>query len=148
MKFKNQNQDPVNRNNFIYAVFDKNVVRRHKHFKFFFTLVDPRCPVPPKKQQPNYKVDEFFSHFNEVSLAAYDPGENLSTDKQNQRFTGIGEGTIHYKFKREGVVISLTQFVSVDIHSHFIHVINLLLRSGGREAIHQCTPKYCSYWSN
>ena len=55
-----------------------------------------------KKTQPNYKVDEFFAHFNEVSLSACDPSMNLSTDEQDQRFAGKGAGTVRCKFKREG----------------------------------------------
>ena len=39
---------------------------------------------------------------------------------------------------REKVIaISWTQFVNVDIYSHFIHIINYLYRSRGRKAILQ-----------
>ena len=102
MKFRDQRKDPANGNDFSSKVFSKNAERRHKHFKCFFALADPRHNVPSKRTQPNYKVDEFFSHFNEASLAACDPGLNLSTDEQDQRLTGKGEGTVRCKFKREG----------------------------------------------
>ena len=83
MKFKDQKHDPVNGNDFISKVFDSNANRRHKHFKCFFTLRDPRCPIPSKKTNPNYKVDEFFKHFNEVSLDACDLDMNLAIDEQD-----------------------------------------------------------------
>ena len=34
-----------------------------------------------EKLKPNYKVNESFSHFNEVSLEAYNLELNLSTNK-------------------------------------------------------------------
>ena len=83
MKFKDQKYDLVNSNDFISKVFDSNANRRHKHFKCFFTLRDPRCPIPSKKTNPNYKVDKIFKQFNEVSLDAHDPGMNLVTYKQD-----------------------------------------------------------------
>ena len=55
-----------------------------------------------KKVQPNYKVDEFFAHFNEAPLAACDHIMSLPADEQDQRLTGKGEGTVRCKFKREG----------------------------------------------
>ena len=48
---------------------------------------------------PNYKADEFLSHFNTFSLEA---GENLSVDEKDQQFEGRGEGTVRGKHKKEG----------------------------------------------
>ena len=65
-------------------------------------MIDPRCPIPSKKTNPNHKVDDFFKHFNEASLDACDPGMNLVTCKQDQKFAGGGESTIRCKLKCEG----------------------------------------------
>ena len=65
-----------------------------------FTLVDTRLPMPPKKTQPNFKVEEFFMNFNTVSLDACDPGEYFSEDEKDELFTGRGEGTVRCKFKK------------------------------------------------
>ena len=94
MKFNNQSIDPVNRNDFISKVFKENSIHRYKYFKYFFALVDLRCSVLKKKLQPNYKVNEFFSHFCKVLLEVYDPESNLSTDEQDQRFTRKGDSTV------------------------------------------------------
>ena len=55
--------------------FNTNAVQRYKYFKCFFTLADPRKPNLPKAAHSNYKVDEFSSHLNKVSLEAYNPGK-------------------------------------------------------------------------
>ena len=80
-KIHPQSSDQINGNNFVSKCFDKGNILRNKEFKCFFTLRDPRIPVSPKKTYPNFKVDEFFKHFNEVSLEAYDPGEFLVIDE-------------------------------------------------------------------
>ena len=102
MKFKDQKHDPVNGNDFISEVFDANANCRRKHFKWFFALAYPRHLILLKKTNLNHKADDFFKHFNKVSLDGCNPGMNLATDEQDQRFVGRGEGTICCKFKREG----------------------------------------------
>ena len=55
-----------------------------------------------KKTHPNFKVDECFKYFNKVSLEAYNPGEFIATDDQDQIFSGKGNVVVRHKFKKEG----------------------------------------------
>ena len=56
MKFHPQSIDPINGNDFIFRSFPPNAERRHRHFKAFFTIQDPRDPVPDRKIEPNWKI--------------------------------------------------------------------------------------------
>ena len=58
--------------------------------------------MPPKSAHPNFKLDEFFKHFNEVPLEMCKSGEFLSADEQDQRSIGKGGGIVKCKFKKEG----------------------------------------------
>jgi len=100
-KFQSQKEDPVNGCDIVSQAI-LNGPRRHRHFRCFFTIYDPRVHPPRKSVQPNFKVDSFFAHINDVSLEAWLPGPQLSVDEQVQRFTGKGSGTRRCKFKREG----------------------------------------------
>ena len=56
MKFHPQTEDPVNGNDFIcYSFGGKPATskRRHRHFKSFFTSVNPSLPVPDRSSHPN-----------------------------------------------------------------------------------------------
>ena len=81
-----------------------NGVRRHNHFKCFFSVTDPRIYPPPKTVQPNFKVDTFFDRVSKFSLEAWDPSPYLAVDEQVQRFVGRRSATRRCNFKREGDV--------------------------------------------
>ena len=55
MKFQPQSIDPINGNDFIFRSFVSNAERRHRHFKAFFTMQDPRLIVPDRDKEPTGK---------------------------------------------------------------------------------------------
>ena len=69
LKFQPQKVDPINGCDIVSQAI-VNGSRRHRHFRYFFAIHDPRAHPPSKKVQPNFKVDSFFAHINDVSLAA------------------------------------------------------------------------------
>ena len=73
--------DQIIGNDFVGKCFDKDKILRHTEFKCFSALRDTRIHAPPKKTHPNFKVDQFFKHFNEVSLEACGTRENLEIDE-------------------------------------------------------------------
>ena len=100
-KFQSQKVDSVNGYDIVsHAIL--NSPRRHRHFRCFFTIYDPRVYPLSKSVQPNFKVDSFFAYINDVSLEAWLPGPQLSIDEQVQHFTGRGSSTRRCKFKHEG----------------------------------------------
>ena len=101
LKFLPTNANAANGNDIVNQCMP-NGNRRHKHFKCFFSVTDPRIHPPPKTAQPNFKVDTFFQHVNQFSLEAWDPSPSLAVDEQVQMFTGRGSGTRRCNFKREG----------------------------------------------
>ena len=76
MKFQPQSIDPINGNDFIFRSFISNAERRHRHFKAFFTMQDPRLIVPDRKKEPNWKVAPLLQHMNRVNVLAWKLGEN------------------------------------------------------------------------
>jgi len=65
-KFTPQYKNPVNRNDFVHTSFGGNVTRsrrRHRHFKSFFSSVDPRIPVPNRDTHPLLKQMQQVSQF-------------------------------------------------------------------------------------
>ena len=58
-KFHPQSEDPVNGSDFICYAFGgvpSKSKRRFRHFKSFFTSVNPNLQVPSRKEFPNWKV--------------------------------------------------------------------------------------------
>ena len=66
MKFTPQFHDPVNGNDLISSLFGMNSISRFKQFKSFFALQDPRILPPSQKTHPNFKVDPFLRHIQQV----------------------------------------------------------------------------------
>jgi hypothetical protein len=71
MKFQPQSVDPLNGNDFIFRSFVSNAERRHRHFKAFFTMQDPRLIVPDRNKEPNWKVSPLLHHMNYVNVRAW-----------------------------------------------------------------------------
>ncbi len=59
MKFVPQALDPINGSDMCFRVFGRKASKRHKEFKAFFTIQDPRKIVPPRTTHPNFKIDPF-----------------------------------------------------------------------------------------
>jgi len=67
-EFPLQKIDSANR----YDIVSQAVVNescRHCTFYYFFTICDSYMHLSPKNTQLNFKVDSFFAHINNMSLA-------------------------------------------------------------------------------
>ena len=105
MKIHPQTEDPVNGNDFIcYSFSGKSATskRRHRHFKSFFTSVNPSLPVPDRSSHPKWKVHPFLKHILQVSKDAAFIGKNLSCDEQTVGFQGNHRDKQRITYKKEG----------------------------------------------
>ena len=71
-KFRQQRDDPVNGNNYVFQSTDKklNHERRHKHFKAFFTVQNPQNPCNDRDAFPNWKVRLMLQRINYIDPLA------------------------------------------------------------------------------
>ena len=75
----------------------------YREFRTFFGCQDPTTAPPPKKDCPNFKVDEFFCWLRFIWREAWVLGKEVSVDEQTQSFQGKSEyKTRCGKFKRIG----------------------------------------------
>jgi hypothetical protein len=88
MKFLPQSVDRINGNDMCCHVFGPNAAKRHKEFKAFFTVQDPRKKVPPRVMHPNFKIDPFLRWIQSESMEAFDLGRFISIDEQMIGFKG------------------------------------------------------------
>lgn len=102
MKFQPQCVDPICGNDFIFRSFSSNAERRHRHFKAFFTMRDPRQKVPDRNKEPNWKVSLLLHHMNYVNKMAWNLGENISVDEQTIGFQGHHKDKLRITYKAEG----------------------------------------------
>ena len=105
MKFYSSLVDPVNGSDFIHKAFGSQAaksIRRHKHFKCFFSSVDPTIPTPSRDTHPNWKVHPLLKHMLKVSKEAMFIGKNLSCDEQTIGFQGNHKDKQRITYKKEG----------------------------------------------
>ena len=81
MKLCTQEEDPIQGTNLIASAIGPNGIRRHREFKAFMAVVDPRYQTPSQDLHPNWKVEPFAKHANIVNRQAIIPGENCSIDQ-------------------------------------------------------------------
>ena len=105
MKFRNQEEDPVNGNDMVHKAFGScawKAERRHRHFKCFFSSVDPTVPIPSRNTHPNHKVSPLLKHMMKVSKEAVFLGQHLSCDEQTIGFQGHHKDKQRITYKKEG----------------------------------------------
>ena len=88
MKFKPQEDDPINGSDLVYRILGPNDERHHRHFKYFFRIQDPRYFTSSKKTHPNWKVDPFLSWIMFVSREAWVLGRTISCYEKTIGFQG------------------------------------------------------------
>lgn len=81
LKMKSQAMDPVNGNDMVYTALGPNRERRHRHFKLFFSVQDPRIASPSKKIHPNRKIEPILKQALKVSKEAIIPGQDAAIDE-------------------------------------------------------------------
>ena len=59
-KFKSQDQDKTQGNDFIHNACGPDLERRYEMWRHFFGVQNPLTVTPPRSQCPNFKVFEFF----------------------------------------------------------------------------------------
>jgi len=123
-KFKPHHEDYVNGNDLCYQVFGKKGERRHKQFKTFFAIQDPLKLTPPKTTHPNWKVDPFLGWIQNVSMAAWDLGKEISADEQTIGFKGNHQDKQRISYKREGDGF-LADAVSEDGYTYTFYFRNM-----------------------
>ena len=102
MKFNCQATDPFNGNDMVYKSLGPNATRRHRHFKCFFAIQDPRLQVPTRKTHPNWKVGPLLKHALSVCKEAMVPGRHVAIDEQTIGFQGNHEDKKRHDEKNEG----------------------------------------------
>ncbi len=103
MKFSNQYEDPVNGSDLCNRIFGGSKgLRRHKMFKAFFCLNDPKKEVPKRSDDPNYKIGRLLRHMQLVGQEAWDPGPDLAIDEQTIGFQGRHADKRRITYKAEG----------------------------------------------
>ena len=105
MKFQAQATDPVNGNDLVHEAFGGcawKAERRHKHFKCFFSSVDPTLTVPSRNTHPNHKIGPLLKHMISISKEAVCLGRDLSCDEQTIGFQGNHKDKQRMTYKKEG----------------------------------------------
>ena len=102
MKMNAQSVDPFNGNDMVYNSLGPNSERRHRHFKCFFSVQDPRIAIPSKKTHPNWKIEPLLKQALRVSKEAVIPGQDASIDEQTMGFQGNHEDKKRIDEKNEG----------------------------------------------
>ena len=102
MKTKPQSLEPLQGNDLITGQFGANFDRRHRLFRKYFACQHPHKPVPPTSSHPNWKVDPFMLHLNQVFIQAAVLPEKLSVDEQTIQFHGASKLKSRIKYKKTG----------------------------------------------
>ena len=102
LKMKPQCMDPINGNDMVFKALGTNAERRHRHFKLFFAIQDPRIAIPSRKTHPNWKIEPFLKQALRVSKEALIPGQDAAIDEQTNGFQGKHEDKKRIDEKNEG----------------------------------------------
>ena len=88
MKTRHQVIEPLQGNDLICLQIGDNFDKRHKQFKRYLAVQHPYLPVPDTNTHPNWKLDPFLKHLNQVFIQAVHLPENISCDEQTIAFHG------------------------------------------------------------
>ena len=102
MKTRSQSLEPLQGNDLIAEKLGSNFDRRHRQFRRYFACQHPYKPVPPTSSHPNWKVDPFMLHLNNVFIQAAVLPERLSVDEQTIQFHGASKLKSRIKYKKTG----------------------------------------------
>ena len=102
-KMQDQERQPTHGNDRIAAVIGPCWQQKHRSFRHFFATQDPMMTPPPKKQCPNFKVDELFRWLRFIWKEAWVLAKEFSIDEQSCKMQGKSEYKVRCgKFKRLG----------------------------------------------
>ena len=100
MKFKRDQEYPVNEYLLCNEVFGNTGVTRHKDFKAFFIATNPIVPIPSTTTHPNCKFDPCLKHMIRVSKECMLIGRDISCDEQDIGFQGEHKDKKWVRFKK------------------------------------------------
>ena len=86
IKFKSNQEDPVNGSSLCNEVFGNTVLNRHKEFKAFFSATNPIVPTPSTTTHPIWNIDPFLKHMIRVSKEFMFIGREISCYELDIRF--------------------------------------------------------------
>jgi hypothetical protein len=103
-KFRHQESDPVNGNDYAYKAFANkgSRERRHKEFKSMLAVQDPRIDTPPREDYPNWKIRPLLQWMNYIGPFAWMLGPCFSIDEMTLRFKGQHKDKRRITYKAEG----------------------------------------------
>ena len=90
-KMQDQDHQPTHSNDRIAAVLGPGWQQKHRSFRHFFASQDPLMMPPPKKQCPNFKVDELFRWLRYIWKEAWVLAKDFSNDEQSCKMQGKSE---------------------------------------------------------
>ena len=61
-KFYSPDKKEINGSIIVNRVIGKNAHRSHRESKSFFSCCNPEIPIPPRREQPNWKRSALFRH--------------------------------------------------------------------------------------
>ena len=102
MKSKCQSNEPIQGNDLIFRCIGDNFDKRHKQFKRYFAVQHPYLPIPDTNTHPNWKLDPFLKHLNQVFMQAIHLPEKISCDEQTIGFHGSSKHKSRIKYKKTG----------------------------------------------
>ena len=104
LKFKTQEEDPVNDSNSCQRSFGTRGVTRHKEFKAYFTVCNPIFSTRSTSSHPNWKIDPYLKNMMKVSKDYVSIGQAISIDQQDISFQGRYEDEQRIPYKKAGDV--------------------------------------------
>eukprot|EP00957_Ditylum_brightwellii_P145356 11069695-Ditylum_brightwellii.AAC.1 len=128
-EIKSQHDDPVNGNDFISHCFGPGGVLRHKQFKVFFAVQEPRLKPPSRKNHPTFKIDSFLKPIQDVPMKAWILRKMFSVDEQTSGFQGSHIIKLCITYKQKDINFNAMQSVRASTHTHSTSDINQHLRN-------------------
>ena len=78
-----------------------------KEFNWCFYVKDPMVPIPPCNTHPNWKVDDFLGHLQEVSWSVVLRALSINIDCQTAGFKVHYQNKIHITYNSGGGIFQI-----------------------------------------
>ena len=103
LKSKSQSVESIQGNDLVFrCIGGDNYEKRHKQFKRYFAVQHPYLPIPDTNTHPNWKLDPFLKHLNQIFMQAVHLPERISCEGQTIGFHGSSKHKSRIKYKKTG----------------------------------------------
>ena len=102
MKFKSEQEDPVNVSSLCNEVFGKTGVTRHKELKAFLSATNPIVSTPSTTTHTNWNIDLCLKHMIRISKECMLIGRDIYCYKQDIGFQGQHKDKQQVTFNKVG----------------------------------------------